>query len=63
MIILAFIDLLKSVSRPVARRALLELMSKYPEDRPAHFYARQAEHVHSHDIIRWEVRVRSKEAS
>ena len=60
---LAFIDLLKSVSRPVARRALLELMSKYPEDRPAHFYAANAQHVHSHDIIRWEVRVRSKEAS
>ena len=60
---LAFIDLLNSVSRPVARRALLELMSKYPEDRPAHFYAANAQNVHPYDIIRWEVRVRSKEAS
>ena len=59
---LAFIDLLESVSRPVARRALLELMSKYPEDSPAHFYASNAQNVHSHDVFRWEVRVKGRDS-
>ena len=62
MIMASFIDLLNSVSRAVARRALLELMSKYPEDRPAHFYASNAQNVHSHDVFRWEVRVTGRES-